>query len=48
MAKEISFKSGGVECTADLYRPSGLERSERRPGLVIGHGFSLNKSFLTL
>ena len=47
MVKEIPFKSGGVDCTADLYKPSGLARSERRPGLVIGHGFSLNKSFLT-
>ena len=47
MVREIKFKSGGVECAADLYRPEGMKRGKRRPGLVIGHGFSLNKSFLT-
>jgi uncharacterized protein len=46
MAKEISFKSGGVNCAADLYLPKGPKRG-KRPGLVIGHGFSLNKAFLT-
>ncbi len=47
MASEIQFRSGGVQCAADLYRPKGLPRGKRRPGLVIGHGFSLVKSCLT-
>ncbi len=46
MPTEVKFKSGGVECAADLYRPQGL-KSGKRPGLVIGHGFSLVKSTLT-
>jgi len=47
MSKEIFFKSAGTQCAADLYRPAGLKRGQRRPGLVLGHGFSLVKSTLT-
>ena len=47
MSQEVFFKSGGLQCAADLYRPKGLARGKRRPGLVIGHGFSLVKSTLT-
>ena len=47
MAKEVFFASGGVQCAADLYRPADLKRGQRRPALVIGHGFSLVKSTLT-
>lgn len=46
MTKEIRFRSAGAECAADLYRPKGLRGSERRPALVLGHGFSLVKSTL--
>jgi len=46
MSREITFKSAGIQCAADLYRPKGLKRGKRHPALVIGHGFSLNKSFL--
>jgi len=46
MASEVFFSSAGVQCAADLYRPAGLKRGQRRPALVIGHGFSLVKSTL--
>lgn len=45
MAKEVTFKSGGTSCAGDLYRPPGM-RGGRRPGIVMGHGFSLVKSTL--
>ena len=43
----VEFKSGGVTCVADLYRPKGLRRGKRRPAIVMGHGFSLVRSTLT-
>ena len=46
MPKTVFFKSAGVQCAADLYRPSGMTRGKRRPGLVLGHGFSLVKGCL--
>jgi len=46
MTHEVKFKSAGIECAADLYRPKGLRGNSRRPGLVLGHGFSLVKSTL--
>lgn len=42
----VEFKSGGVSCVADLYRPKGLRRNMRRPAIVMGHGFSLVRSTL--
>ena len=48
MANEIKFNSAGVDCAADLYRPTGLKRGKRRPAIVMGHGFSLVKSMLTV
>lgn len=45
MATEVKFKSGGVTCAGDLYRPKGLRRG-RRPGIVVGHGFSTVKSMV--
>ena len=47
MTKEIRFRSGGGECAADLYRPKGLRGTQKRPAIVMGHGFSLVKSTLT-
>jgi len=44
--EEINFTSGGLRCAADLYLPADLAPGERRPALVIGHGFSLVKSML--
>ncbi|MGE0487127.1 MAG: alpha/beta hydrolase [Gammaproteobacteria bacterium] len=46
MSKEIKFRSRGIECAGDLYRPKGQRPNERRPALVLGHGFSLVKSTL--
>ena len=46
MAKEVFFKSGGIQCAADLYLPKNPKRS-KRPGIVMGHGFTLVKSMLT-
>jgi fermentation-respiration switch protein FrsA (DUF1100 family) len=46
MAEEVHFPSGGLKCAADLYLPEGVKPGERRPGLVVGHGFSLVKSYL--
>jgi fermentation-respiration switch protein FrsA (DUF1100 family) len=46
MSKEIRFRSRGIECAGDLYRPKGQRPNERRPALVLGHGFSLVKSTL--
>jgi fermentation-respiration switch protein FrsA (DUF1100 family) len=46
MSQRVTFKSAGVECAADLYRPAGIKRGRRRPGLVMGHGFSLVKECL--
>ena len=47
MARKITFKSCGIECKADLYLPKDKKGPKRRPGLVIGHGFSLVRSTLT-
>lgn len=46
MPTEVFFQSGGLRCAADLYLPPDLGKGERRPGLVVGHGFSLVKSML--
>ncbi len=42
----IKFKSGGVHCAADLFLPDGLRPGERRPGIVLGHGFSITRQSL--
>lgn len=46
MESEVFFKSAGLRCAADVYLPDGLESGEKRPGLVIGHGFSVVKEAL--
>ena len=45
-AKLIHFDSGGVKCAADLYLPDAGAYVYPRPGVVIGHGFSIIKSAL--
>ena len=46
MVQTVTFKSAGVQCAADLYKPAGLRRGKRRPAIVMGHGFSLVKGCL--
>lgn len=46
MPVEVTYRSGGLDCAADLYLPADLQPGERRPGLVLGHGFSLVKPML--
>lgn len=43
--QKVTFKSGGLNCAGDLYLPDG-HKGGKRPGLVIGHGFSLVKEAL--
>jgi dienelactone hydrolase len=44
--KEITFRIDGTDVAADLYLPPDLEPAERRPGLVVGHGFGFIKEGL--
>jgi fermentation-respiration switch protein FrsA (DUF1100 family) len=44
--QEITFTSNGLECKGDLYLPQGIEDGEPRPGIVMGHGFTLVKEML--
>ncbi len=46
MPTEVFFKSAGLRCAADLYLPVDYKPGERRPGLVLGHGFTLVKGTL--
>jgi fermentation-respiration switch protein FrsA (DUF1100 family) len=46
MESEVFFRSAGLRCAADLYLPDDLRPGARRPGLVIGHGFSVVKEAL--
>jgi uncharacterized protein len=46
MESEVFFRSGGLRCAADLYLPDDLRSAAKRPGLVIGHGFSVVKEAL--
>ena len=46
MAEAVRFKSGGVRCAGDLYLPDDRNASERRPALVLGHGFGGTKAGL--
>src|SRR5712691_4471569 len=43
--QKVNFKSGGLNCAGDLYLPDD-RKDGRRPGLVIGHGFSFVKEAL--
>ena len=44
--QKITFMSGGVKCAGDLFLPQDLSPGERRPGLVVGHGFGVVKQSL--
>ncbi len=44
--EKVKFKSGNVNCAADLYIPEGRRAGARGPGLVIGHGFSFVREAL--
>ena len=45
-SEKVTFRSEGVRCAADLYLPEGHARSLPRPGLVMGHGFSIVREAL--
>ncbi|MBL6751400.1 MAG: alpha/beta fold hydrolase [Nevskia sp.] len=46
-SQKVRFISGGgLHCAADLYLPKLKKRNEKRPALVIGHGFSIVRSLL--
>lgn len=40
MKQPISFYSEGVRLVGDVYVPDGLEAGERRPGVVLCHGYT--------
>jgi len=46
MESEVFFRSAGLKCAADLYLPDDLRSGSKRPGLVIGHGFTVVKEAL--
>jgi fermentation-respiration switch protein FrsA (DUF1100 family) len=46
MPKAVRFKSGGVNCAADLYEPPNFDSSSDCPGLVLGHGTAQTKKSL--
>jgi fermentation-respiration switch protein FrsA (DUF1100 family) len=43
MRRDIIFKSQGLRCSGWLYIPDGLSAGERRPAIVMAHGFSAVK-----
>jgi uncharacterized protein len=46
MPQSVKFKSGGINCAADLYLPPGFNQSRKFPGLVVGHGTAQTKKSL--
>jgi fermentation-respiration switch protein FrsA (DUF1100 family) len=46
MPKVVKFKSGGINCAADLYLPPNFDSSHSHPGLVLGHGTAQTKKSL--
>jgi fermentation-respiration switch protein FrsA (DUF1100 family) len=46
VSEKIKFNSGNNVCAGDLYNPEGMKVGQRRPGLVIGHGFGVIKKSL--
>ena len=43
MRSDVTFRSDGLNCAGWLYVPEGLEDGERRPAVVMAHGFSAVK-----
>ncbi len=43
MRHDVTFLSQGLRCAAWLYLPDDLKRGERRPAIVMAHGFSAVK-----
>src|ERR1700758_5175816 len=41
--RDVSFLSQGVKCAGWYYVPSGLKDGEKRPAIVMAHGFSAVK-----
>jgi uncharacterized protein len=39
-SQPVSFYSEGVKLRGDLFRPDGLAANERRPGIVLCHGYT--------
>src|SRR5581483_5682701 len=43
MRRDVTFVSQGLSCAGWLYVPDDLRRGERRPAIVMAHGFSAVK-----
>jgi fermentation-respiration switch protein FrsA (DUF1100 family) len=43
MRRDVTFLSQGLKCAGWLYVPDGLGKGERRPAIVMAHGFSATK-----
>ena len=41
--KDVMFSSQGLKCAAWYYVPTGLKEGEKRPAIVMAHGFSAIK-----
>jgi len=39
-AKEVTYYSEGVACWAKIFYPKGYTEADRRPGIVLGHGWT--------
>jgi fermentation-respiration switch protein FrsA (DUF1100 family) len=46
MSQPVTFKSGGINCAADLYFPPAFSPSRNYPALVVGHGTAQTKKSL--
>jgi len=44
MQESVKFPSGGVELSGVVHLPDGRESGERRPAIIMMHGFGANKS----
>ena len=44
--KDVMFTSQGLKCAAWYYVPNGLKEGEKRPAIVMAHGFSAVKEML--
>src|SRR5579884_4519163 len=43
MRRDVTFRSQGLTCAGWLYVPDDLRPGERRPAIVMAHGFSAVK-----